>query len=249
MTEQATPFARLDRALDRALSPWNGTTDPITILFSGGVDSGLLAWELRRRPSTDLFTIGTEGSSDLVAAGSAARAIELPWSRAVITPADLAASTDRHSADIEGLAATPRSIFLSLAIALERTPARSVLCGQGADELFLGYAHFRGLDPAHCASRAAADLERLQVEDWPRTLRIAERVGRRIHAPFLDPGFVREAASIPLEDRLPTSESKGWWRAWARARGLPREIADRPKRALQYGSGIASLARHVAPWL
>jgi asparagine synthase (glutamine-hydrolysing) len=131
-----------------------------------------------------------------------------------------------------------RSLRLAIAIAIERAPDPTLLCGQGADELFLGYAHFRGLDPGAAEQRAAEDLQRLVNEDWPATQALAVRLGRRIEAPFLHPSFLDAANAIPLERRMPTESTKAFWRRWVVRRGLPEELAARPKKAIQYGSGV-----------
>jgi asparagine synthase (glutamine-hydrolysing) len=237
------PWAGLDRALDAALAPWTASSSPLAVLFSGGVDSGLLAWELRNRPSTALFTVGLPGARDLDAAETAARTIGLPWSRAVVSEARLEECRRRASDELIGLPAPREGIFLGLAVAVAEAPPGDLLCGQGADELFLGYGHFRGVPEDVAEARAASDLRQLQSDDWPRTVRIAGRFDRRISAPFLEPGFVKAALDVPVAERMPSPVPKAYWRAWARSRGVPPEIADRPKRALQFGTGVDAWLR------
>jgi len=241
--ERNGPAGRLDVALDRALRPWRAASDPLALLYSGGLDSSVIAWELRSRPRFQLFTIGTRESPDLRAAEEGARILELPWVPAVVTAADVEEVRARVALELSGLSPVQRSVQLSFATALARAPSVPLLCGQGADELFLGYAHYRGIDPGTAGARADADLERLIRDDWPRSLRIAGILGRAVAAPYLDPGFVAAARSIPLERRLPTPEPKAFFRDWAIGRGLPGPLARRPKRALQYGSGIDRLLR------
>jgi asparagine synthase (glutamine-hydrolysing) len=235
-------FASLDAAFDRAIAPWKGGSGPLVVLFSGGVDSGLLAWELRERPELALATTGTAGAPDLRAARESAPAIGAPWH---VVPADRATVAEvgaRIGSELTELPALTRRILLALGVALAGAPPGPVLCGQGADELFLGYAHYRGLAPEAAAARSASDLAVLVERDWPRTRRIATRLDRSIAAPYLDTGFVRAAQAVPLRSRLPAPVPKSFFRAWARYRGLPPMLADRPKRALQYGSGIDRLA-------
>jgi asparagine synthase (glutamine-hydrolysing) len=238
-------FEALDRAIEATLARWKRSETPVSLLFSGGVDSGVLAWELRGRASTTLLTVGLEESADLVAARAMAPAIGLAWQGGAVGPRELRDALGRYSPELDGLPPGRRSIFLALAVAIDRAPTTDLLCGQGADELFLGYAHFRGLTEAACAATADSDLERLLREDWPRTVRLAERAGRRIHAPFLDPAFIAAARAIPTVVRMPTPGPKALWRSWARSRGVPSSIADRPKRALQFGTGIDAWLRRA----
>jgi asparagine synthase (glutamine-hydrolysing) len=230
--------AELDRAFDRAIAATARASEPLAVLFSGGVDSAVLAWELRHRPSTTLVTVGFDGADDLVAARTAATRVGIPWTGAILTEEGLEEVVRRCADALDGVPGTRRSLFVALAAAVGSAPVTDVVCGQGADELFLGYAHFRGLAPALAEERVARDLDRLQQHDWPRSVRIAETLGRRLHAPFLDPEFVRAARAVPIVDRLPSAESKGWWRAWALRRGVPAELVRRPKRALQFGTGV-----------
>lgn len=230
--------AELARALDEVLEPWKDPGRRCTLLFSGGVDSGLLAWELRGQPGLFALTVGRTGSADLVAAKAAAEEIGLRWAGVTIADVDLARLERQLAEELAGASPAHRAIFLAFAAAVENAPDTKVLCGQGADELFLGYAHFRDLPPAEAARRARDDLRRLNDADWPRSVRLARALGRDVVAPYLDPRFVRAALKVPLEARLPRGEPKGWFRRWARARGLPESVAGRPKRALQYGTRI-----------
>ncbi len=232
-------------ALDRAWSPvgerLRSTQEPLVVLFSGGVDSGAIAWELRTHASTCLHTIGREGSGQLRDAFDAARAIGLPWTGESVDRDTVDRTTRRVGALLAGADRTATSVRTSLALAISRAPAGTLVCGQGADELFGGYAHFRGLAPAEAVARSTADLTRLREVDWPRTVEIARALGRVIEAPYLDPGFVTGVLGLPAEERLRSDPPKSLFRRWARTRGLPGSIADRPKHALQYSSGVDRL--------
>ncbi len=233
----------LSAALDQALAPWIVGRGTATLLFSGGVDSGLLAHELRFARGVDTLTVGRPGSADLAAAEGAAKILGLAWTCRPLGDDDLRRVQRLVLPELLGAEPRMRPVLLALAAALERAEARTVLCGQGADELFLGYAHFRGLTTKAVAERAAADLARLVEDDWPRSQRIAGLLDRTLVAPYLHPEFVAAARAIPLSERLPRPEPKERFRRWAEARGLPREVARRPKRALQYGTGIARWMR------
>jgi len=232
-------FRALDAALERALEPIRAGSAPLTLLFSGGVDSSLLAWELRSRQDLTLFTVGAAGSRDLSAASSASRLIGPPWSSARVGPAEVARTTEALADVLGDFDRVARAVLVALGVALERSPSRRTIAGQGIDELFLGYAHFRDLGREEAGARADADLRRLLDRDWPATIEIARRFGREIIAPYLEPEFRAAARSVPLEWRLPRSAPKAFFRRWAVHRGLPAELAARPKRAFQYGSGIA----------
>lgn len=232
-------------ALTAALREIPTSEGPFGVLFSGGVDSSLLAWELRRHPGVLLCTLGREGSHDLNAGRSGAERLGLPWEAVPATRAEVEAADHRFSEELTGVPVVSRTVLLALAVAIDRCRPSRLVCGQGVDELFFGYAHYRGLDKASTERRGREDLDRLREVDWPRTLRIAERAGKSILAPYLSPDFVTAALRVPAELRLPHDHPKRFFREWALERGVPPELANRPKKALQYGSGISALVREL----
>lgn len=246
MQESEAAWRQLDRALEEALRPLRETRVPRVVLFSGGVDSGLLAWELRGADGLSLFTVGVAGADDLASARATFPELGVPWLGLELDDPDLAKVVDEVGPELDGVPGPRRGIFAALAVAAATAPPGLLVCGQGADELFLGYAHYRGLSAREAMARSTADLARLQEEDWPRTLRLAARWGRELVAPYLAPAFVRAASEVPVSERLPGILTKPYFRRWARHRGLPELLAERPKRAVQYGSGVDRWLRRRA---
>ncbi len=234
---------QLSSAFDEALGPVRAVPGPIGILFSGGVDSALLAWELRQQPQVVLCTLGREGSPDLRAGRAAAERLGLPWQSLHVGMEDVRTAEARFGEELAGIPSVSRTVLLTLAVAIDEASPPRLVCGQGVDELFLGYAHYRLLGEAEAERRSRDDLSRLHETDWPRTQRIAEKAGKEIVAPYLYRTFEENARLIPIDLRLPRDLPKRFFREWAIERGLPPELADRPKKAMQYGSGVDSLVR------
>ncbi|MCI4370416.1 MAG: asparagine synthase-related protein [Thermoplasmata archaeon] len=238
------PFGNLDTALAASLDDLTRTASSATVLYSGGVDSTVLAAALAPRVSVRLLSVGVRGSGDLGAGRRGADLLGLPWTGAEVGPPEVGAALRRH--DLAPLPEPTRSVFAALALAFDAAPrGPPVVLGQGADELFGGYAHFRGLPPAAAEARRTDDWNRLTVQDWPRTLAIAARIDQRLAAPFLSAEFAAAAMAIPLSSVRSGELTKPGFRAWAAHRGIPEEIVGRPKRAFQYGSGIAAAVREV----
>ncbi|HTW77087.1 MAG TPA: asparagine synthase-related protein [Thermoplasmata archaeon] len=231
----------IDRAFDRALRGWRTGSERCSLLFSGGVDSSLLAWELRAAAGLDLVTVGLPGAPDLASARESAQAMGLRTRLEELTGGEVEAARSRWAPLLLGLPRARASAILTLGIALARAPAGTVLCGQGADELFLGYAHFEGLDAIQAGARSDADLTTLRTVDQPIVDRIGQDLGRRIAVPYLDEGFVSAALALPIELRLPRPTRKAFFRRWAVHRGLPPGVAGRPKRAAQFGTRVDRL--------
>ncbi|HYK93314.1 MAG TPA: asparagine synthase-related protein, partial [Thermoplasmata archaeon] len=143
----------------------------VVVLYSGGLDSTLLAECLRDvRPT--LFSVGVPGASDLAAASTGASGLGLHHAMCEVIVHDVEMAIERFGSDIETLREPYRSVAVAEAISLLRAPPGLLVTGQGADELFHGYAHFRGLSLADRLSRASADLERLTEHEWPRFQRM-----------------------------------------------------------------------------
>lgn len=232
----ASLASAVNDAVGRALE---GTDGPVSLLFSGGLDSSLLAQVLSTRGrAVELITVGVEGASDLGGARDAAALLNLPWTGSIVTPEETRQAAEKVRAVDASLSSNDLSIQTGLELALRRSHNLRVLCGQGADELFLGYAHFAPLRGGRLAERAKADLHRLQNHDWPLTCRLAKEAGHDLKAPYLDEAFLALVEAIPLESRRKPGQPKALLREVALQLGLPASIAARPKKALQYGSGI-----------
>lgn len=244
--ETARRVERLAVALKAAVAEAAQGVRPCTVLYSGGLDSSIVARLVPQPPGVLLRSVGLSGASDLEAARSGARALGLRIEERELTTGDV----DRvvRTAELEaGDRPEPlRSVRVTLALALESLRGEHVLVGQGADELFYGYAHFRGLSPREARDRSARDLQLLVEQEWPWTLRVAARHSVDLAAPFLDRRVVAAAQSLPPPDAALGEPPKHLLRLAARRLGVPEELVVRPKRAMQYGTGVARQLARVA---
>lgn len=221
--------------------------DRLTVLYSGGLDSSLGAWLLRPLARVHLLCVATESGSDAPAARTGAELLGLPLTVVPIGDAELVRAFDRWKDELRTQPRHMWGVTLGTALALEASEARRVVCGQGADELFFGYAHARGLPADDVRRSGDRDLYRLVRTEWPRAQRIADALGRDLRSPFLDPSVIALARSRPAPYLAEGELTKPGLRSFARQIGLPSELADRPKKAFQYGSGINRALRALAP--
>jgi len=217
-------------------------SDEGVMAFSGGVDSGLIA-ALARLPCV---TVGIEGSHDARWAAKAARMMGLDL--AIVSPTEKEVAEalvqvvrvipDPTNPVEASIAAT---LYFAAAWAAEHGHTR-ILAGQGADELFGGYARYLSSpDLAAELERDFADLGRQGARDQA----VAALHGAYISMPYLDTRVVRAARSIPAAERVRGGVRKYPLRMVAQEY-IPAEIARAEKKAMQYGSGIWRTIQHLS---
>jgi asparagine synthase (glutamine-hydrolysing) len=215
----------------------------MVVLYSGGLDSSIVAYLLRPIVPVALTVLGTEGSRDLASARFGAYLLNLPLTEIPVGASDVEDALRRFPDEFAGLSEPLRSVDLALAAAFAQARGPRLAVGQGADELFFGYAHFRGLSPEDAQRRAGHDWAILESQEWPRARRMATAFGLELVSPFLDPGVVEVARG--LAPPASSEPAKAELRRVALEIGLPAPLANAPKRALQYGSGVHRLVRQM----
>lgn len=209
--------------------------------LSGGVDSSLVA----KLAGRGCVAVGLENSHDLKQARHAARALGLECSFVTITEAEIAAALPGVVAAIPkkdpvntGIALTQ---YFVARFAKEHGYTR-ILTGQGADELFGGYARYETSD--NLEEELARDFLGLEVQAR-RDQAIAGLFGTYLSMPYLDLRVVRAARIIPAQEKVQGGRRKIPLRKVAE-RHIPPDLAWMEKKAMQYGSGVWGVLRKLA---
>jgi asparagine synthase (glutamine-hydrolysing) len=239
------PFAADERAVaavrEAVVASVDAVEDAPAVAFSGGVDSSILAARLEG----PLYVGGFEDSHDVAAARSAAEALGRDLRVVTFTHSDL------ERAVPEIVRATGRSNPMDVSIALplylvaERAAADGhdrLAVGQGADELFGGYAKVAkaptdprvDADTVRGATREVIDSLPDQLERDVLTLRAA---GVEPVAPLLDDRVVSAALRLPGDLLVNGDVRKVALRRAADF--LPESVRGRDKKAVQYGSLVS----------
>ena len=215
--------------------------DEAVVALSGGVDSALVAALAGR----GCVVAGVEGSHDLRRAREVAQELDLSLEEAVIDPGRI------EEALAEVLAVIPRadpvdgSIAATLYFVAEWAKDHGyerILAGQGADELFGGYARY--LETETLGQDLDRDFLGLPAQA-ARDQAVAGLFGVRFSLPYLDVRVVRAAMAIPPEEKVRGGIRKRPLREVA-ARHMPNEVAYREKKAMQYGSGVMREMKRLA---
>ncbi|MBI4345188.1 MAG: asparagine synthetase B [Euryarchaeota archaeon] len=244
--EVKEPMKELRRALEEALE--KRVKDRVGLLFSGGIDSTLLARLLAEMgKDVTLYSVGLEGSQEL----ELVRSLDLGLKLVV---------KELREEELEGYArkvveATglrdPMQVAIGLPVyaaceAAKEDGQEAVLAGQGADELFGGYHRYLALSPADLEEALREDVRALYRTNVPRDAAIADALGLWLSCPYLDRGVVGVALGIPSALKIKDGMRKYLLRELGRRLGLPEAVWGRRKRAIQYSTGVESGLRRLA---
>lgn len=215
------------------------------ILFSGGLDSTVVARLASQACRVELYTVGVKGAHDLVIGEKAGKELDLHWVPIVLTEPEIIGALPELAKTIGTENPLTLSFELPLWIGASHVRERLILTGQGADELFGGYARYLRMTPDELATNMANDQETLLRVGIERENRIASRFQKESKYPFLHPSVVNLARTFPKEDFINGEERKVVLRHVATLLGL-HAAASRPKKAAQYGSGIMKVMKGEA---
>ncbi|ASJ02282.1 asparagine synthase [Thermococcus profundus] len=214
------------------------------VLFSGGLDSSIVALLASKYSDVILYTAGMEGSQDLEWARKASELLGLELREYVFTEDEVEEELPRIAFTIE----EPNPMNLAIGIPLYfatrlagKDGVKVLLSGQGADELFGGYAKY--LERPELMEE---DIINLSERNLARDDKIAMLNGVEGRYPFLSMPVVWTALNIPLELKISGGVRKAILRKLALKLGLPAEIASREKKAAQYGSGAQKALERIA---
>jgi asparagine synthase (glutamine-hydrolysing) len=187
---------------------------PWGVLLSGGLDSSLVASVCTRHisrrsasfPKLHSFTIGLEGSPDILAAKKVADflgTIHHSYTYSLQEGADAVRDVIRalETYDLTTIrAATPMYL---MARKIKAMGIKMVLSGEGADEVFGGYLYFHKAPNAQEFMDETIDkLSRLHSYDCLRCNKAMSAWGVEPRVPFLDADFLDVAMNLDPEEKM-----------------------------------------------
>ena len=217
----------------------------LALLFSGGLDSALIARLARDYCPLQLYTVGVKGAHDLKVSEETADQLQIPWSKVVVSEREIIDSLPRLSNIIQTENPLILSFEMPLYLISSRCEERLLITGQGADELFAGYARYQAMGDNELRANLENDLRELLDVGIKREKAVAVQNEKELRYPYLHPKVIDFARSLPIALLINGNSRKILLREAAGLLDL-KDVAERPKKAAQYGSGIMKVMKAKA---
>ncbi len=227
------------------------------ILFSGGIDSTLVAFASKKiKKSFTCYTAAfadgnTRDAPDLLQAQEVAKRLNFPLKTKILTLEETETAVKEVINIIETTDAIKVGVALPFYVCAKMAAEdghKVLFSGLGSEELFAGYQ--RHLDVYKNKGNVNAECLKGLAQLWERDLyrddliTMANTIELRL--PFLDDDLIKYALSIPAKEKIDHMQNKIILREFAKEIGIPEQFAERKKIAAQYGSNFDKALEKLA---
>jgi asparagine synthase (glutamine-hydrolysing) len=226
---------------------------PVGVILSGGLDSSVVATQVARlHPDCTAFTVGTPGSEDLVYARRLAADLGIRHEVIEVAPRRVRAAQVREAVRVSE--ATEYGDVINAVVSMEvfgavhRAGIKVVLTGDGADEVFGGYAMYQAVDEATTRRLFLHKIRQLSRTELQRVDRTSMGQCVEARVPFLDLDLLLLAMRIPVSLKVRDGYEK-WVLREAFRDDLPAYILARHKNPMSHSSGLHERVRLYKPWM
>ncbi|HYB67970.1 MAG TPA: asparagine synthetase B [Candidatus Acidoferrales bacterium] len=252
-----TASRRLRTLLERAVSERVAGLKEVAVAFSGGLDSSILAFLANKSGvAVELVHASMKNQPETEHAKKMADELKLPIHSVSLTEDNVLEALPTVLSLIEEPDPVKASIGIPFYWAAEKTAEmniRVMLAGQGADELFAGYRRYvddyirKGREKAE--ETIFKDIAEMHENNFERDMKICNFHGVEMRLPFATYDVARFAVNLPIELKIQPTEAtlrKLVLRNLASNLGLPLLIVERPKKAVQYSTGVSQSLKKAA---
>jgi asparagine synthase (glutamine-hydrolysing) len=229
----------------------------VAVAFSGGLDSSVMAYLASKcGVKVNLLHLSLENQAETEEAIEAADALNLPLQVNLFKDSDVEKTLPKVVSLIEEPDPIKAAIGVPFYWAAEcaaEAGYKAVLAGQGADELFGGYQRYV---TEYCKDGNEKvrqtmyhDVVGIYESNLERDLKITGFHDVELRLPFASFDIAKFALSLPIECKMeqkPDTLRKLVLRKMAFNAGLPDKIVEKPKKAVQYSTGINDAVKRIA---
>jgi asparagine synthase (glutamine-hydrolysing) len=246
-----------EKALLASMKKRTQDFDKVGIIFSGGIDSVIIAWLAKKMvPEVICYTGGIRGSNDILYARQIAKKLNLKLRVNELTQDEVEQMIPEVINTIEDTNAGQVEVAIPVyaAVKLAHEDGINVMfSGQAADELFGGYPWYARVVEKEgyqkLRDHMTQDLLLLYKETLEREDKITMAHSIEMREPFLDIEVIRCSMGMDLKLNIKGATDimgKHIHRKLAQKLGIPKNIAYRIKEAAQHGSGMHDIFDTIA---
>ncbi len=224
----------------------------IGVLFSGGVDSTLIAVICKKLGVKPVcYSVGFQSgdireSPDLAWSRKAAEEFGLECKEIMLGLKEIE-KIIKEVVKIVGTDIVKVGVAAVVYAALERAKKDNVkylFSGLGSEEIFAGY--LRHVEAKDINKECWKGLKSMYARDFVRDYAVAKHFGINLLVPLLDRDVIIHAMQIPGSRKISQTNNKLPIRKAALDMGIPEVFAYRKKSAAQYGSNIDKAIKKLA---
>jgi asparagine synthase (glutamine-hydrolysing) len=253
----ASAVSVYEKALLASMKKRTQDFDKVGIIFSGGIDSVIIAWLAKKMvPEVICYTGGIHGSNDILYARQIAKKLNLKLRVNELTQDEVEQMIPEVINTIEDTNAGQVEVAIPVyaAVKLAHEDGINVMfSGQAADELFGGYPWYARVVEKEgyqkLRDHMTQDLLLLYKETLEREDKITMAHSIEMREPFLDIEVIRCSMGMDLKLNIKGATDimgKHIHRKLAQKLGIPKNIAYRIKEAAQHGSGMHDIFDTIA---